>query len=72
MVTLMASPGSAPSTKTGPATGLTLAKSSLAMSATVDFGSSWPPEESSGWNSIVSPGATRTAGGLALFQPKWH
>ena len=38
IVTLSASPGSAPSTKTGPVTGLTLAKSSAATSATVLFG----------------------------------
>src|SRR5262245_19384019 len=37
-VTLIASPGSAPSTWMGPATGLTLPKSSLAISATVDSG----------------------------------
>jgi hypothetical protein len=37
-VTLITSPGSAPSTWMGPATGLTLPKSSLAMSATVESG----------------------------------
>ncbi len=67
----MASPGSAPSTYTGPATGLTLAKSSFAMSATVDFAVICPPDESTGLNSTVSPGAIRAAGGLSLFQPKW-
>src|SRR5690606_20363788 len=70
-VTLIASPGSAPSTKTGPVTGLTLPKSSAARSASVDFGPSCPPEESRVSNSTVPPGATVSTGGFALSQPKW-
>src|SRR5882724_3072203 len=70
-VTLIASPGSAPSTYTGPATGLTRAKSSLGTSATVDVCVICPAEASIGWNSMVSPGFACTTGLLALFQPKW-
>src|SRR3546814_732588 len=71
IVTLIASPGSAPSTWTGPVTGFTLPKSSFARSASVDFAESWAPEESMVSNSTVSPGATASAGVLALFQPIW-
>ena len=70
IVTFSASPGSAPSTKIGPVTGLTLPKSSLATSATVLSAVSWPPEASRHWNSIVEPGATRSAGTKLLSQPK--
>ena len=38
----------APSTWIGPATGLTLAKSSFAISPTFDWAVIWPPEESTG------------------------
>src|SRR3546814_10227154 len=72
IVTLIASPGSAPSTWTGPVTGFTLPKSSFARSASVDFAESWAPEESMVSNSTVSPGATARAGVLALFQPIWQ
>src|SRR6516165_8296366 len=58
-VTLMASPGAASSTKIGPETGLTLPKSSLAISATVEFAVSCWPE------------AMESTGSLALFQPRW-
>src|SRR5690348_6064222 len=70
-VTLIASPGSASSTKTGPETGFTLPKSSLAMSATVDFAVSCWQEESTVRNSMVSPEAMESTGSLALFQPRW-
>jgi hypothetical protein len=70
-VTLIASPGSAPSMKTGPTTGLTLSKSSLAMSAAVELGVIWPPDASIGWNSTLSPGAMVSAGGCARAHPKW-
>ena len=71
IVTFSASPGSAPSTKIGPVTGLTLAKSSLATSATVLSAFNWPPAASRHWNSMVEPGATRSAGAKELSQPKW-
>ena len=70
-VTLIASPGSAPSMCTGPTTGFTFAKSSRARSASVERAVIWPPEASSGWNSTDSPGAIVSAGGVALFQPRW-
>ncbi len=66
-----ASPGSAPSMTTGPVTGFTLPKSSFARSDKVESGDNWPPEESMVSNSTVSPGATVSLGGLALFQPTW-
>ena len=65
----MASPGSAPSTNTGPVTGLTLPKSSAARSARVASGESCAPEESTVSNSTVSPGLTVSLGAFALFQP---
>src|SRR6478609_3843744 len=64
-VTLSASPGFAPSTKTGPVTGFTLAKSILATSATVLVGENWPPPASTTSNSTVVPGAILSAGGIA-------
>ena len=70
-VTLSASPGSAPSTQIGPDTGLILPKSSVATSATVEDGPSWPAELSMQWNRIVGPGSTRSAGAMELSQPKW-
>src|SRR3954467_14651551 len=44
-VTLMASPGSAPSMAIGPKTGLTREKSRLGMSFAVQLGVIWPAEE---------------------------
>lgn len=70
-VTLIASPASAPSTQTGPETGLILPKSRATTSATVLDGPSWPAEESWHWNRMVDPGATLSAGASALSQPKW-
>ena len=70
IVTLTASPGSAPSMKIGPLTGLILPKSSVATSATVLDGPSWPAELSWQWNRIVDPGATLSAGASELSQPK--
>ena len=71
METRSASPGSAPSTRTGPVTGLTRSKSRAATSATVESGPSCPPEASTVSKWTVSPGATVSTGGLALSQPKW-
>ena len=71
IVTLSASPGSAPSTYTGPVTGLTLSKARASRSAATDRGESWPPEASAVSKATVSPGATVSAGGSALSQPKW-
>jgi hypothetical protein len=68
-VTFTASPGLAPSMKTGPVTGLTKARSSLARSAAVEVFESWPDEASLVSNWIVSPGAILRTGGKALFQP---
>ena len=70
IVTFNASPGSAPSTKIGPVTGLTLAKSSFGTSATVLSAVNCPPDKSRHWNSMVEPGATRSAGANELSQPK--
>src|SRR5262245_55902267 len=70
ILTLSASPGSAPSTRTGPVTGLTRPKSSPSTSATDDSGDSCPPEASTVSNSTASPGATVRTGSLALSQPK--
>src|SRR6516165_6159835 len=56
-VTLIASPGSASSTKIG--------------SATVEFAVSCWPEESTVRNSMVSLEAMESTGSLALFQPRW-
>ena len=70
IVTLSASPGSAPSIAIGPVTGLILVKSSAAISATFDWGLIWPPDESTVSISMLSPGATVSAGGLELSQPK--
>ena len=71
IVTFSASPGSAPSTKIGPETGLILPKSSADTSASLDDGPSWPAELSWQWKRIVDPGATRSAGASELSQPKW-
>ena len=70
IVTLMASPGSAPSIRIGPTTGLIRPKSSAATSATVLVGVSWPSDESGQSTLTVSPGATVNIGGIALSQPK--
>ena len=69
IVTLSASPGSAPSTNTGPVTGLTRAKSTRATSAAVLSLVSCPPEASTVSSSIVSPGRTVSAGSIELSQP---
>src|SRR5471032_1045437 len=66
---LSASPGCAPSTKTGPVTGLTSEKSSFVTSAVVEVGVSWPHDGSRVSNCTVSPGAIVRRGGKALFQP---
>src|SRR5438874_1860000 len=71
MVTFSASPGMAPSMKTGPVTGLTRDSSSLSRSAAVEAGDSCPEEASSVSNSTVSPGAILRHGAKALFQPWW-
>jgi len=70
-VTFRASPGSAPSTNTGPVTGLTKPKSSLATSATVEVLVSWSPEASAVAKLTLSPGAMVSRGEKALFQPWW-
>jgi hypothetical protein len=48
----------APSTKTGPVTGLISEKSSVAMSAVVDPGVSCPDDGSLVSKRMISPGAT--------------
>src|SRR5476651_1022799 len=68
---LSASPGCAPSMKTGPVTGLTSEKSSFGTSAVVEAGVSWPHDGSRVSNCTVSPGAIVRRGGKALFQPGW-
>src|SRR5262249_49234727 len=70
IVTLSASPGSAPSIWTGPVTGLTLPKSRRAKSSSVALAESCPPEASRVSNSTVSPGATVSFGGNPPFQPR--
>ena len=69
--TFRASPGSAPSTKTGPVTGLMRPKSSPARSAAVAPGPSWPPDASRHSKWIVEPGSARSAGGTSRLQPEW-
>ena len=69
IVTFSASPGSAPSTNTGPVTGLTRAKSTCATSAAVLSLVSCPPEASTVSSSMVSPGRTVSAGSIELSQP---
>ena len=68
-VTLSASPGLAPSMKTGPVTGLTKARSSFFRSAAVEVFESWPDEASSVSNWMLSPGAMVRRGGKLLSQP---
>src|SRR5471032_1351210 len=67
--TFSASPGCAPSMKTGPVTGLISEKSSFAMSAVVEAGVSCPDDGSLVSKWTVSPGAIVSLGGNALFQP---
>ena len=66
------SPGSAPSTKIGPATWSTWSKASVARSAAVDVAVTWPLEASSASNSTTLPGATTATGGTALSQARCH
>ena len=68
-VIFSASPGSAPSTKTGPVTGLTLEKSSVATSAAVLPGVKCPFAASLHSKRSVVPGAIRSTGGIELSQP---
>ena len=63
-VILIASPGSAPSIKSGPVTGFTLAKSKATKSATVDCALSWPAEESKVSISTSEPGEITILGGI--------
>src|SRR5262245_58829913 len=70
-VTLSASPGWAPSMNTGPVTGLTRPRSSLARSAAVELLESCPDEASSVSNSTVSPGLMVMRGLKELSQPWW-
>src|SRR6202051_4058538 len=67
-VTFSVSPGSAPSTYTGPAIGLIRSGSSVASSPTVDLAVIWPPSASRSLNSTQSPGAIVMAGRRALSQ----
>ncbi len=69
-VTLIASPGSAPSMTTGPLVGLTLEKSRLGTSFAVQPGVIWPAEESLHLISMVSPEPTVRIGFRELSQPK--
>ncbi len=69
-VIFTASPGSAPSMKTGPVTGLTLAKSSVATSATVELRLKWPAPESRHSKWIVSPGLHVSTGAKSRLQAK--
>src|SRR5262245_38660062 len=70
-VTLSASPGLAPSTNTGPVTGLTRARSSLTRSAAVDALVSCPDDALTVSKCTLSPGAIFSVGLNALFQPWW-
>jgi hypothetical protein len=69
-VILTASPGSAPSMNTGPLTGLTLAKSTVATSATVEFRVKCPAPESMHSKWIVSPGLQMSAGAKSRLHAK--
>ena len=70
IVTFSASPGSAPSIRTGPVTGFTFSASIASTSAAVESGPIWPFEASITSNSTVSPGAISSAGGRSRFQPR--
>jgi hypothetical protein len=70
IVTLSVSPGLTPSTKIGPVTGLTRAKSSPVRSAAFDSFVTWPPPASTHSNSSVVPGATFFTGGIEWSHPK--
>jgi hypothetical protein len=69
MVTLSASPGSAPSIWMGPVTGFTLEKSRLDTAATVLSGVKWPPPLSRHSKYTVEPGTTCSAAGIERSQP---
>ena len=73
IVTLSASPGSAPSMKIGPVTGLTLAKSSVAdVGDACSSAEIWPPRGVDALElDASSPGATVRTGGIAWSHPKW-
>ena len=71
MVTLSTSPGMAPSTNTGPLTGLIRSNGMLVTSATTESLVKWPLDESWHSNSRVVPGATRSTGVKLLSQSKW-
>ena len=68
-VIFTASPGSAPSMKTGPVTGFTLEKSSVATSAAVLSGPKWPLAASLHSKPSVVPGAMVRTGEIELSQP---
>src|SRR5260370_18412810 len=70
-VTLSASPGLAPSMKTGPVTGLTKARSSFFRASAVEVFESCPEEASLVSNCTVSPGAIGGRGGDSLVHPRW-
>src|ERR1700678_4141372 len=67
-VTFNVSPGSAPSTYTGPAIGLIRSRSSVERSSTVDLAVIWPHMASMSSNCTESPGAIVMAGRRALSQ----
>jgi hypothetical protein len=68
-VIFSASPGSAPSMKTGPVTGLTRVKSRVATSAAVLPAWKWPLPASLHSKRSVAPGAIVSTGGMELSQP---
>ena len=70
-VTSSASPGSAPSTYTGPHTGFTWPKSSRVISARLDAGVIWPPERIERMELDALARRDRAAGGKSRFQPRW-
>ena len=69
--TASVSPGSAPSTYTGPASGYTRSQSSPAITLVSESGPIWLSETSRVSNTTVSPSATVSTGSFPASQVKW-
>ncbi len=66
------SPGRAPRTNTGPATGFIRSKSMVARSATTACSPIWSREASGTWSSTTSPSSASSAGSRSRFQVPWY
>ena len=65
------SPGCAPSTAIGPASGYTRSQSSPAMTSTVESGPIWLSLTSRVWTTTVSPLSMVSTGALPASHVKW-